>query len=90
MGRDKFGVQQVRVGGTHAIDLVPQCGRRCLPLSIQIGPGVAPHDEDVLFGHPADDRIGQDAADRAVELITSGAAPERVPGGQLEEEQVGS
>jgi len=32
----------------------------------------------------------QDAADRAVELITSGAAPERVPGGQLEEEQVGS
>jgi Kef-type K+ transport system membrane component KefB len=30
----------------------------------------------------------QDAADRAVELITSGAAPERVPGEQLDEEQV--
>ena len=28
MGRDKFGVQQVRVGGTHAIDLVLLAGRK--------------------------------------------------------------
>jgi Kef-type K+ transport system membrane component KefB len=32
----------------------------------------------------------QDAADRAVELIASGAAPERVSGDRLEEEQVAS